>query len=106
MEAHLLCRNYSILPSLEDFKCSIKTPHRLASFELYCSLSVISWLGVKKIPVVPVSYRETIRFGRSEIIFFLNIFFMVFSIISVTTDTIFAAARNHMEKIGLHSQLC
>jgi hypothetical protein len=28
----------------------------------------------KKIPVVPVSYRENIRVGRSEIIFFLNIF--------------------------------
>jgi hypothetical protein len=28
-----------------------------------------------KIPVVPVSYREKIRVGRSEI--FLNIFFMV-----------------------------
>jgi hypothetical protein len=32
--------------------------------------------------VVPVSYREKIRVGRSEI----NFFFMVFSIISVTTD--------------------
>jgi hypothetical protein len=31
----------------------------------------------KKIPVVPVSYREKIRVGRSEINFFLNIFFMV-----------------------------
>ena len=31
----------------------------------------------KKIHVVPVSYREKIRVGRSEIIFFLNIFFMV-----------------------------
>jgi hypothetical protein len=60
--------------------------------------------GVKKIPVVPVSYREKIRFGRSEIIFFLNIFFMVFSIISVTTDAILAAARNHPEKIGSHGQ--
>ena len=36
--------------------------------------------------MVPVSYREKIRVGRSEINFFLNIFFMVFSIISVTTD--------------------
>jgi hypothetical protein len=34
-------------------------------------------LGVKKKPVVPVSYREKIRVGRSEINFFLNIFFMV-----------------------------
>ena len=59
--------------------------------------------GVKKIPVVPVSYREKIRVGRSEIIF-LSIFFMVFSIISVTTDTILAAARNHPEKIGSHDQ--
>ena len=31
-------------------------------------------LGRKKIPVVSVSYREKIRVGRSEIIFFLNIF--------------------------------
>jgi hypothetical protein len=62
-------------------------------------------LGVKKIPVVPVSYGEKIRVGRSEIIFFLNIFFMVFSIISVTTDAILAAARNHPEKIGSHGQL-
>ena len=31
----------------------------------------------KKIPVVPVSYREKIRVGRSEINFFGNIFFMV-----------------------------
>jgi hypothetical protein len=29
---------------------------------------------------------------------------MVLSIISVTTDAILAAARNHPEKIGLHSQ--
>jgi hypothetical protein len=27
-------------------------------------------LGVKKIPVVPVSYHEKIRVGRPEIIFF------------------------------------
>jgi hypothetical protein len=33
------------------------------------SISVIE-KGVKKIPVVPVSYREKIRVGRSEIIFF------------------------------------
>ena len=45
-----------------------------------------------------------IRVGRSEIICFLNIFFMVFSIISVTTDAILAAARNHPDKIGSHSQ--
>jgi hypothetical protein len=31
----------------------------------------------KKKPVVPVSYREKIRISRSEINFFLNIFFMV-----------------------------
>jgi hypothetical protein len=37
-------------------------------------------LGVKKIPVVPVLYREKIRVGRSEIIFFLNIFFMVLAV--------------------------
>jgi nitrate reductase NapE component len=58
----------------------------------------------KKIPVVPVSYRKKIRVGRLEIIFFLNIFFMVFSIISVTTDAILAAACNHPEKIGSHGQ--
>ena len=34
----------------------------------------------KKIPVVPVSYREKIRVGRSEIIFFINIFFMVLAV--------------------------
>ena len=32
-------------------------------------------LGVKKIPVVPVSYREKIRVGRSEIIIFFEYFF-------------------------------
>ena len=31
--------------------------------------------GVKKIPVVPVSYREKIRVGRSEIHFFFEYFF-------------------------------
>jgi hypothetical protein len=54
----------------------------------------------KKNPVVPVSYREKIRVGRSEIIYFF-----MFSIISVTTDAILAAARNHPEKIGLHGQI-
>ena len=49
--------------------------------------------------MVPVSYREKIRVGRSEINFFLNTFFMVFSVISVTTDAILPAARNHPEKI-------
>jgi hypothetical protein len=58
----------------------------------------------KNIPVVPVSYREKFRVGRSEIIYFFNIFFMVFSIISVTTDAILAAARNHPEKIGSYDQ--
>ena len=62
-------------------------------------------LGLKKIPVVPVSYREKIRVGRLELIFFLNIFFTVFSIISVTTDAILAAARNHPEKTESHGQL-
>ena len=39
------------------------------------------YLGVKKNkPVVPVSYREKIRVGRSEINFFLNIFFMVLAV--------------------------
>ena len=55
--------------------------------------------------MVPVSYREKIRVGRSEISFFLNIFFMVFSVISVTTDAILAAASNHPEKIGSHGQI-
>ena len=54
--------------------------------------------------MVPVSYCEKIRVGRSEINFFLKYFFMVFSIISVTTDAIFAAARNHPEEIGSHGQ--
>ena len=54
--------------------------------------------------MVPVSYREKIRVGRSEIIFFLNIFFMVFSIISVTTGTILAVVHSHPEKIGSHGQ--
>jgi hypothetical protein len=40
--------------------------------------------------------------GRKFI--FFNIVFMVFSIISVTTDAILAAAHNHPEKIGLHGQ--
>jgi hypothetical protein len=31
-------------------------------------------LGLKKIPVVPVSYLEKIRVGRSEINIFKNIF--------------------------------
>jgi hypothetical protein len=35
-------------------------------------------LRPKKIPVVPVSYREKFRVGRSEINFFLNIFVMFF----------------------------
>jgi hypothetical protein len=48
-------------------------------------------------------WYQNIRVSRSEI-FFLNIFFMVFSIISVTTDAILAAARNHPEKIGSHGQ--
>ena len=30
--------------------------------------------------MVPVSYREKIRVGRSEINFFLNIFFMVLAV--------------------------
>ena len=54
--------------------------------------------------MVPVSSREKVSVGRSEIIIFLNIFFMVFSIISVTTDAILAAACNHQEKIGSHGQ--
>ena len=42
----------------------------------YC---VVSSLGLKK-PVVPVSYREKIRVGRSEINIFLNICFMVLAV--------------------------
>jgi hypothetical protein len=37
-------------------------------------------IGRKKIHVVPVSYHEKIRVGRSEIQFFLNIFFMVLAV--------------------------
>jgi hypothetical protein len=70
---------------------------------MYFNFHSIIWCK-KKLPVVPVSYREKIRVGRLEIIFFLNIFFMIFSIISVTTDAILAAARNHLEKIGSHGQ--
>ena len=47
----------------------------------YFQLFVNKWkmcvhfcLGIKKIPVVPVSYREKIRVGRSKI-FFLEYFF-------------------------------
>ena len=40
-------------------------------------MSVNHALGLKKIPVIPVSYREKVRVGRSEINFFLNSFFMV-----------------------------
>jgi hypothetical protein len=39
----------------------------------------VHWVS-KKIPVVPVSYREKIRIGRSEINFFLNIFFIVLAV--------------------------
>jgi hypothetical protein len=58
----------------------------------------------KKIPVVPVSYREKIRVGRSEIIFLKYFFHGFFNNYSVTTDAILAAARNHKEKIGSHGQ--
>jgi hypothetical protein len=34
----------------------------------------------KKIPVVPVSYREKIRVGRSEIKFFFEYFFHGFAV--------------------------
>jgi hypothetical protein len=37
-----------------------------------------SYFRPKKKPVVPVSYREKIRVGRSEINFFLNSFFHFF----------------------------
>jgi hypothetical protein len=37
-------------------------------------------LGVKKTPVVPVSYREKIRVGRSEIHFFKKFFFHGFGV--------------------------
>jgi hypothetical protein len=40
--------------------------------------SVVFLIGPKK-TVVPVSYREKIRVGRSEIIFFLNIFSCFFA---------------------------
>ena len=38
-------------------------------------VSVRLGLGLKKIPVVPVSYREKNRVGRSEINFFFKYFF-------------------------------
>jgi hypothetical protein len=38
------------------------------------------WLGLKKIHVVPVSYREKIRVGRSEINFFFVYFFHGFGV--------------------------
>ena len=51
----------------------------------------ISILGLKKIPVVPVTCHEKIRVGRSEKNFFLIIFFMVLAVLnehySHTTDT-------------------
>jgi hypothetical protein len=37
-------------------------------------------LGVKKTPVVPVSYREKIRVGRSEINFVFKYFFHGFGV--------------------------
>jgi hypothetical protein len=40
----------------------------------------IVYIRRKKIPVVPGSYRKKIRVGRSEINFFLNIFFMVLAV--------------------------
>jgi hypothetical protein len=35
----------------------------------------VKFQGLKKIPVVPVSYRENISVGRSEINLFLKYFF-------------------------------
>ena len=46
----------------------------------------------KKILVVPVSYREKIRVGRSEIINLKNFFSCFFPIISVRTDVFFASS--------------
>jgi hypothetical protein len=37
-------------------------------------------IGPKKISVVPVSYREKIRVGRSEIKIFFEFFFMVLAV--------------------------
>jgi hypothetical protein len=83
-----------------------KYTHFLSWHSLFQTLALHSSFQAlkKKYLWFPVSYHEKIRVGRSEIIFFWNIFFMVFSIISVTTDAILAAARNHPEKIGSHSQ--
>jgi hypothetical protein len=87
-------------PNFKLSRCFLELTYE--SYVWHNSLSLT--LGVRKQPVVPVSYRERIRVGWSEIIF-LNIFFMFFfSIISVTTDAILAAARNHPEKIGSHCQ--
>jgi hypothetical protein len=47
--------------------------HNCASLSLYCCLC--RTIRSKKIPVVPVSYREKIRVGRSEINFFFKYFF-------------------------------
>jgi hypothetical protein len=47
--------------------------HNCASLSLYCCLC--RTIRPKKIPVVPVSYREKIRVGRSEIKFFFKYIF-------------------------------
>ena len=57
-----------------------KKLHRSKHLLVYSVKNLNFHLGLKKIPVVPVSYREKIRVGRSEINFFLNIFFMVLAV--------------------------
>jgi hypothetical protein len=57
--------------------CQLDKPNGCAGFsfkKVYTHCTVSLRLRPKKIPVVPVSYREKIRVGRSEINFFKNIF--------------------------------
>ena len=60
-----------------ELKCSAQST-RLRTCTVLSSLALTLY-GIKK-PVVPVSYREKIWVGRSEIYFFLNIFFMVLAV--------------------------
>ena len=53
--------------------CQLDEPNGCAGFsfkKVYTHCTVSLRLRPKKIPVVPVSYREKIRVGRSEINFF------------------------------------
>jgi hypothetical protein len=77
-----------IVTSVDKFATSLLRTHLVLKMLNFC---------------VPISYREKIRLGGSEIIFF-EYFFMVFSTISVKTDASLAADRNHAEKIRSHGQ--